>query len=140
MTRFHVFRILTALLATAGTAGIAGAQRETGTAAAPHAASPSRGAKSAPAHPASGGAWTGRASQWGGSPPPVRSHEHAIYPVGRYGYIPIVVVELPPVPVAADSAAAAYDTGVTEMRVITTHAPRELTTMDVYRQQRFARP
>jgi hypothetical protein len=74
--------------------------------------------------------------------------------VGRYGYIPIVVVAVAPVPVAADTAVAGYDpgvpgydptvagygTGVTEMRVVTTHAPRELTTMDVYRQQRFARP
>ena len=138
MTRFHVLRILIALLATAGTAA---AQRETGTAAAdPRTSSPPRGARPAPAHPASGGAWTGTASQWGGSPPPARSREHATYPAARYPYVPVIVVVLPPIPVVPDTAVAGYDTGVTQMRVITTHASRELTTMDVYRQQRFAAP
>ncbi len=138
MTRFHVLRILIALLATAGTAT---AQRETGTsAAAPHSSSPPHGTRPAPAHPASGGAWTGRASQWGGSPPPARSREHTAYPAERYPYFPVVVVVLTPVPVVPDTAVAGYDAGVTQMQVITTRPSRELTTMEVYRQQRFAAP
>jgi hypothetical protein len=139
MTRLSLLCVPLALFAATSSARAQHADAS-GTVTSARTSSPPHGARPAAAHPASGGAWTGSASQWGGSPPPARSREHAAYPAERYPYVPVIVVVLPPVQVAPDTAVAGYDTGVTQMRVITTRASRELTTLDVYRQQRFAAP
>jgi hypothetical protein len=146
MTRFRLLCVPFALFAAMSTAH---AQRRggygghAGATAGGHAAA-SYGGQPTAVRPASGGAWTGRASKWGGSPvqAPSYARQGAIYGVGTYAYVPPVIAAPAAVPavVLADTAVTAYDQGPTEMRVVTTAAPRELTTMEVYRQQRFARP
>jgi hypothetical protein len=58
-------------------------------------------------------------------------------------YIPVAVAAVAPVAVTyvVDTVYAPAPAGAVEMRVVTSrHEPREQTTMDVYREQRFGKP
>jgi hypothetical protein len=58
-------------------------------------------------------------------------------------YIPVAVAAVAPVAVTyvVDTVYAPASADAVEMRVVTSrHEPREQTTMDVYREQRFGKP
>ena len=94
---------------------------------------------------ATGGAWNGVASQWGGSPPERRhdrDRDQRGFAGQRRAYIPIVVVAPYPVAAPVDTAYAPDPEGSVQMPIVTTrHEDRQLTTIEVYRlQPRFQKP
>lgn len=138
MTRTRVFAVSAALLLAAGSAH---AQRWGGS---PVAAS-SRQASSTESRPAAPSASNGFPSQWGGSPAGRRSHENrrAGFVIPTDAFIPMAAEV--PAPVAARAVVDTVFTQVVlapvQMQVITApHEERQLTTMEVYRQQRFHNP
>ncbi len=137
MTRFRMMFILVALLAAASPAR---AQHRGG-----GPVSSDRHDAPAETKHASGGAWNGTASQWGGSPvqAPAVSRLRFQYVIPSNAYIPVAVEAVRPIAVTyvVDTAYAPVPAGAVEMRVVTSrHEPREQTTMDVYREQRFGKP
>jgi hypothetical protein len=111
---------------------------------------------------ASGGAWSGRASKWGGSPIvatqrqsvaqsvyllPMQGYLQAAVPVPQpvagYApdtvYVPYGVPYSPSAPPAAAPPGTTPGTAPVDMPILTSRTTPQLTTMDVYRQQRFAR-
>ena len=93
---------------------------------------------------ASGGTWDGRQPTWGGSPPvaPAPSRMRGVY-LRPYYFIPMAVAAPAPVPapVIVDTVYVAAAANPFEANVAPPSPPaRELTTMEVYRQQRFRRP
>jgi hypothetical protein len=137
MIRFRMMFVLVALLAAASPAR---AQHWGG-----GPVSSDRHDASAEMKHASGGGWNGTASQWGGSPvqAPAASRSRFQYVIPSNAYIPVVVAAAAPVAVTyvVDTVYAPAPAGAVEMRVVTSrHEPREQTTMDVYREQRFGKP
>jgi hypothetical protein len=133
--------ILAALVAVVAPAG---AQRWGGspaTAADKHTSSPQ-------AHQAGGGSWNGTPSKWGGSPVQLaaESRTRLVYVIPASAYIPGAVAAPAPVPVTyvVDSVYTSYTTASAspvDMKVVSSgRAQSQETTMDVYRQQRFAKP
>ena len=151
------FRLLFVPLALVAVTAPARAQHRGGAASAPStqraAAQEQRGARewrhSSPDAGTSGGAWTGQASKWGGSPP-----ERFVQPFSPFAIPVPFVLDGAALPAAAPAVAptvvpggvfvepqpAALDPGAVQMQVIERHPPREMTTMDVYREQRFRKP
>jgi len=137
MTRFRMMFVLVALLAAASPAR---AQHRRG-----GPVSSDRHDASAETKQASGGAWNDTASQWGGSPvqAPAASRLRFQYVIPSNAYIPVAVAAAAPVAVTyvVDTVYAPAPAGAVEMRVVTSqHEPREQTTLDVYREQRFGKP
>jgi hypothetical protein len=135
MTRFQLVCIPVALVAMASSAR---AQHVGGS------GTSASGSHVTQARQASGGSWTGKASKWGGSPisSPSTVRANTVYVVRTYAYIPTAIVAPTPVPVVAyaDTVVVGAENGPVTLQVVPRHAPRELTTMDVYRQQRFVNP
>ena len=138
MTRFRVIFVLVALSAVGSTAHAQQWGRSSSTASGRHGSTQE-------SQQASGGAWNGTASQWGGSPvqAPAASRLRFQYVIPSNAYIPVAVAAVAPVAVTyvVDTVYAPAPAGAVEMRVVTSrHEPREQTTMDVYREQRFGKP
>jgi hypothetical protein len=95
-----------------------------------------------------GGAWTGTASKWGGSPvvPASTDRQRVVYVIPGNAYLPQAIAA--PAPVATTYvidtvyASQAAQAAPVDMKVVTSaHQPSQPTTMDVYRQQaRFRQP
>jgi hypothetical protein len=138
MTRFRVIFVLVALSAVGSTSHAQQWGRSSSTASGRHGSTQE-------SQQASGGAWNGTASQWGGSPvqAPAASRLRFQYVIPSNVYIPVAVAAAAPVAVTyvVDTVYALAPAGAVEMRVLTSrHEPREQTTMDVYREQRFGKP
>ncbi|GEM_PF-2921487 len=138
MTRFRVIFVLVALSAVGSTSHAQQWGRSSSTASGRHGSTQE-------SQQASGGAWNGTASQWGGSPvqAPAASRLRFQYVIPSNAYIPVAVAAAAPVAVTyvVDTVYALAPAGAVEMRVVTSrHEPREQTTMDVYREQRFGKP
>lgn len=138
MTRFRVIFVLVALSAVGSTSHAQQWGRSSNTASGRHGSTQE-------SQQASGGAWNGTASQWGGSPvqAPAASRLRFQYVIPSNAYIPVAVAAAAPVAVTyvVDTVYALAPAGAVEMRVVTSrHEPREQTTMDVYREQRFGKP
>ena len=138
MTRVRMMLVPVALLLAAGSARAQHWGGHSSSAADKHDAS-------AETKHASGGAWNGTASQWGGSPVQARaaSRVRLQFVIPANAYIPVAVAAAAPVAVTyvVDTVYAPAPAGAVEMRVVTSrHEPRERTTMDVYREQRFGKP
>ena len=138
MTRFRVIFVLVALSAVGSTSHAQQWGRSSSTASGRHGSTQE-------SQQASGGAWNGTASQWGGSPvqAPAASRLRFQYVIPSNAYIPVAVAAAAPVAVTyvVDTVYAPAPAGAVEMRVVTSrHEPREQTTMDVYREQRFGKP
>jgi hypothetical protein len=94
---------------------------------------------------ASGGAWNGTASKWGGSPvqSPATSQLRIVYVIPQTVYIPVATAAPAPDPSSyVVDTVYSSQTSPVEMRVVrSVRAESQPTTMDVYRQQaRFAKP
>ena len=138
MTRSRVIFVLVALSAVGSTSHAQQWGRSSSAASGRHGSTQE-------SQQATGGAWNGTASQWGGSPvqPPAGSRLRFQYVIPSSAYIPVAVAAVAPVAVTyvVDTVYAPASADAVEMRVVTSrHEPREQTTMDVYREQRFGRP
>ena len=138
MARFRVIFVLVALSAVGSTSHAQQWGRSSSTASGRHGSTQE-------SQQATGGAWNGTASQWGGSPvqAPAGSRLRFQYVIPSNAYIPVAVAAVAPVAVTyvVDTVYAPAPAGAVEMRVVTSrHEPREQTTLDVYREQRFGKP
>lgn len=137
MTRFRLMFVSIALLALAGSAG---AQRWGGS----PSSSSAKGGSSAQVHQAGGGSWNGSVSKWGGSPvqPAGNPRAQLVYVIPMNAYLPAAVAAPAPVPVTyvVDTVYSAAPANPVAMQVVApSRAKPQLTTMEVYRQQRFGK-
>ncbi len=145
MTRFRLWCIPFALLAVGGSAR---AQRAGGSPVSTATSTSSSHGRSvaAPSQTqTAGGAWTGTASKWGGSPPqaPVSSQARAYAIPNAYLLDGVASPTSAPQTLIVDTVYAAPVAAGVATDVgprVTAHEARQPTTMEVYRQQRFGKP
>jgi hypothetical protein len=137
-------KLLCLALTLSAAAAPAFAQHWGGSGSSSHTARPAQ-SQPAAVHPATVTLIDGRQPLWGGSPPATRNdrraHQTIVVP---YYVVPTAVAAQEPVaaPVTVDTVYAAAAASSYQMPVITANrAPRELTTIEVYRlQPRFRKP
>jgi hypothetical protein len=144
MTRFRLWCVPLALFAVGGSARA----QHAGGSPVPNATSTSGSHGHSAAAPSraqtAGGAWTGTASKWGGSPPqaPVSSQARAYAIPSAYLLDGIASPLSAPQTLVVDTVYTAPVSAVAGdvSAKVTARETRQLTTMEVYRQQRFGKP